>query len=131
MKHQHKYDAQGRQLCCTQEEKIYTKAGAKNLIDDGCCSSKNKKHDHAEHSDDDGHNHSHDADQSTFKMFLPSIISLVLLLAAIIFDNYLNPTWFSGRIRIAWYIVTYIPVGFPVIREAFESMRNQIGRAHV
>ncbi|MES2410611.1 MAG: heavy metal translocating P-type ATPase [Bacteroidota bacterium] len=124
-KHQHKYDAQGKQLCCTQEEKIYTKAGAKDLIqDDSCCTVKNKKH--QEHSEDDGHDHdhSHNANESTFQMFLPSIISLALLLTAISFDYYFKPVWFTGWIRIVWYVVAYIPVGFPVIKEAFESIEE-------
>lgn len=124
MKHQHKYDAQGKQLCCTQEEKIYTKAGAKDLIqDDSCCTVKNKKH--QEHSEDDGHDHdhSHNANESTFQMFLPSIISLALLLIAISFDYYFTPVWFTGWIRIVWYVLAYIPVGFPVIKEAFESIK--------
>ncbi len=30
--HKHTYDAQGKMTCCTQEEKIYTKAGAKELV---------------------------------------------------------------------------------------------------
>lgn len=125
MKHQHKYDANGKQLCCTQEGKIYTQAGAKNLIeDDSCCSVKKSKkyHDHADH---EGHDHSHDATQDTFTMFLPAIISLVLLLTAISFDNYFTPVWFTGWIRVIWYAAAYIPVGFPVIREALESIRNR------
>lgn len=123
MKHQHKYDAQGKQLCCTQEEKIYTKAGAKDLIqDDSCCTTKSKKH--HEHPEDDGHDHSHNANESTFKMFLPSIISLVLLLVAIAFDYYFTPVWFTGWLRIVWYVIAYIPVGFPVMKEAFESIRE-------
>ncbi|WP_262510848.1 hypothetical protein U0035_19440 [Niabella yanshanensis] len=32
MKPQHQYNAQGQQICCTQEQKVYTKAGAKELI---------------------------------------------------------------------------------------------------
>jgi len=125
MKHKHKYDAQGKQLCCTQEEKIYTKAGAKDLIqDDSCCTVKNKKH--KEHSENDGHDHdhSHNANESTFQMFLPSIISLALLLTAISFDYYFKPVWFTGWIRIVWYVIAYIPVGFPVIKEAFESIKE-------
>ena len=31
---------------------------------------------------------------------------------------------FQRLIRIAWYVVAYIPVGFPVIKEAFESIRK-------
>jgi len=112
MEHKHIYDTQGRQLCCTQEEKIYTKAGAKELV--------KEKHQH-DHSDDDGHDHSH-SDSSLFKMFLPSIVSLVFLLIAIYFDNLLKPEWFTGWIKIIWYVVAYIPVGLPVIKEAVESI---------
>lgn len=110
MEHKHIYDAQGKQLCCTQEEKVYTNAGAKDLI----------KQQH-KHSDDDGHEHSH-SDSSPMKMFLPSIISLVLLLIAIAFDNWFTQQWFTGWLRIVWYAVAYMPVGFPVIKEAFKSI---------
>ena len=110
--HKHIYNVQGKQLCCTQEEKIYTNAGAKELI--------KEKHQH-DHSDDDGHDHSH-SDSNLFKVFSPSIISLVLLLVAVYLDNFLKPEWFTGLVRIVWYVVAYIPVGFPVIKEAVESI---------
>ncbi|QQS29243.1 MAG: cadmium-translocating P-type ATPase [Sphingobacteriales bacterium] len=110
MEHKHIYDAQGKQLCCTQEEKIYTQAGAEDLI----------KQPH-EHSEDEEHDHSH-SENSAMKMFVPSIVSLVLLLIAIYFDNFLKPEWFTGWVRIVWYVVAYIPVGLPVIKEAFESI---------
>ncbi len=120
MEHKHKYDAQGKQLCCTpQEEKIYTDANAKKLLE--------KHHDedghNHQHSDDDGHNHG-STDKSTFQMFLPAIISFVLLMIAIAFDNWLPQTWFTGWVRIVWYVAAYAPVGFPVIKEAFESIRK-------
>lgn len=108
--HKHTYDAQGRMTCCTLEDKIYTDAGAKDLI--------GQQH---EHSDDDGHDHSGD-NSSSIQLFLPSIISLILLLVAIYFDNALKPEWFAGWIRIIWYVVAYIPVGFPVLKEAVESI---------
>src|SRR5690606_18614816 len=120
MEHKHKYDAQGKQLCCTaQEQKIYTDANAKKLLgkhhnEDG--------HNH-EHSDDDGHNHG-STNKSSFQMFLPAIISFALLMIAIAFDNWLPQSWFKGWVRIVWYVVAYIPVGFPVIKEAFESIRK-------
>lgn len=105
MKHQHKYDASGKQLCCTLEEKINQKS--------------------EQHSDDDGHNHEHSHEsESTLKMFVPAIISLTLLLIAIGFDNYFPQEWFKEWIRIGWYIVAYAPVGFPVIKEAIESIRK-------
>jgi Cd2+/Zn2+-exporting ATPase len=106
MEHQHQFDSNGKQLCCTLEEKI-------NKVTD-------------KHSHDDGHDHSHDHSEnsSAIKMFLPSIISLVLLLLAIGFDNYIEQSWFNGWVRIAWYIIAYIPVGFPVIKEALESIQK-------
>ena len=114
MEHQHKYDAQGKQLCCTQEAKIYTKAGAKELV-------KDHRNDHT----DDEHDHSHSVgNDSIFNMFLPAIISLVLLLAGIALDNWFPQTWFKDWVRITWYIVTYIPVGLPVLKEAIESIRK-------
>lgn len=114
--HKHTYDAQGRMTCCTQEEKIYTQAGAKELV--------NEKHQH-DHSDDDGHDHSHSgSNDSVFKMFLPAIISLVLLLTGIAMDNWLPQTWFTGWVRIIWYVVAYAPVGFPVLADAVKSIRK-------
>ena len=105
MKHQHQYDATGKQICCTLEEKI------------------NKKTEH--HSDDDGHDHDHsNSEKSTFQMFLPAIISFVLLIVAIGLDNYFPQSWFTGYVRLGWYILAYIPVGFPVLKEALESIRK-------
>lgn len=55
-------------------------------------------------------------------MFLPAILSLVLLLTGIVLDNYIKPDWFTGWTRIVWYAIAYMPVGLPVIKEAFESI---------
>jgi Cd2+/Zn2+-exporting ATPase len=116
MKHQHKYDANGKQLCCTLEEKINRKTDKQT----GCCSTDKEPENH---SDDDGHDHS-ETNQSSLQIFLPAIISFTLLLIAIAFDNYFPQTWFTGWVRIAWYVVAYLPVGIPVLKEAFESIRN-------
>lgn len=122
--HKHIYDAQGRQLCCTQEEKIYTKAGAKELVnthhkDDG------HDHDH-EHSDDDGHDHS-GGNESTIKLFMPAIISFVLLIIALAFDNNWipKPAFFKDWIRLAWFIIAYAPVGLPVMKEMLEAFTKK------
>lgn len=39
-------------------------------------------------------------------------------------DSYFPQEWFIGWMRIVWYCVAYLPVGFPVLREAFESIKN-------
>ncbi len=119
--HKHTYNAQGKQLCCTQEEKIYTKAGAKELVKGHY---KNDGHNH-DHSDDNGHDHSHSGGtDNVFKMFLPAIISLTLLLAGIAMDNWFPQTWFTDWVRIIWYVAAYAPVGLPVLKEAIESIRK-------
>lgn len=106
--------------CCTYTEKIYEKAGAKDLID-GTGKKSDHNHDHGGHSDDDGHDHSN-VEGSVFRLFLPAIISFVLLMVAITFDNWLPQSWFTGWLRTLWYVIAYIPVGLPVIRDAIVSV---------
>jgi Cd2+/Zn2+-exporting ATPase len=67
MEHKHTYDAKGKQLCCTQQEKIYTNAGASSLLEDG--HSKIDGHNHSEHSDEDGHDHSKGNDSVVKNVF--------------------------------------------------------------
>ncbi|REC80164.1 cadmium-translocating P-type ATPase [Chryseobacterium elymi] len=90
-----------------------------------CCSTKPKKkeqHTH-DHSEGDGHDHSHDTgDKTPFQMFLPAIISFLLLLIGIALDNYVKTEWFTGWVRLVWYLAAYAPVGIPVLKEAYESI---------
>jgi len=89
-----------------------------------CCSTKLKKEQHKhDHSEGDGHDHSHDTgDKTVFQMFLPAIVSFVLLLIGIALDNYIKTEWFTGWIRLVWYLAAYVPVGFPVLKEAWRSI---------
>lgn len=86
-----------------------------------CCS-----HDEPVHTNDDGHDHDHDhgAEGGLFRIFLPAITSFILLLIGIGLDQYFPQDWFSGYVRIAWYVIAYLPVGFPVLKEAYESIRK-------
>ena len=89
-----------------------------------CCSTKSKKDQNHSH---EGHNHEHSheaGDKSTFQMFLPAIVSFVLLLIGITLDNYIKPNWFTELTRLGWYLIAYIPVGLPVLKEAYESIIN-------
>jgi len=116
MAHQHIYDKEGNQLCCTpMEEKIYKDAGNNKYEEPkaDCC---NEDIGHKE-----THEHSHDNFNPT-KLFLPSIISAGLLGIALVFDYILMPAWFRGWIRIVWYCAAYIPVGLPVIADAVKSI---------
>ncbi|QQX78072.1 MULTISPECIES: heavy metal translocating P-type ATPase [Aequorivita] len=75
-----------------------------------------------EHSHDDGHNHSNPEKLGNFRTYLPSIFSFVMLIAGIAFDYFETFPHFSGWIRIVWYVVAYLPVGFPVIKEGWNSI---------
>ncbi|PPZ91797.1 cadmium-translocating P-type ATPase [Cloacibacterium normanense] len=142
--HTHTFDENGRQLCCTpQEGKIYKDAGAEKLVQDSCCTTSDKAnapltqktgvtdshkkdagHNHAdEHTDDDGHDHSTQG-KSTFQMFLPAIISFVVLMAGLGIDYLIPQSWFNDWLRVGWYAAAYLPVGLPVLKEAFESIRK-------
>jgi Cd2+/Zn2+-exporting ATPase len=123
MQHQHRYDAQGKQLCCTEEEKINQFADSPIKADttiSSCCATD----DHDEHADDhDDHDHSGGSD-NVFSMFIFPFISFAVLIIAILIDNYFPQSWFTGWLRTGWYIAAYLPVGFPVLKEAVESIRN-------
>lgn len=104
--HKHTDDEQGRMNCCSLEDEIGSQTEAKKTTEQTGT-----------------HDHSH-SDHGRMKMFLPSMISLVLLLTAIFFDYVRTPAWFTDWIRIVWYILAYAPVGFPVLKEAIESIRK-------
>ena len=131
MEHQHTYDKDGRQICCPQEEKIYQQADVtdiltdNNLKNDGHKDDDHKEHNHAEeHSDEDGHDHSSNENQGIFQLFLPAIISFNALLFGVCLDYYFESEWFRGWVRTALYVLAYIPVGLPVIEEAFGSIKK-------
>lgn len=77
-----------------------------------------------EHSHDDGHNHSSPEEISNFRTYLPAIFSFVMLIAGIAIDYFDAFPFFKGWIRVVWYTVAYIPVGFPVIKEGWESIKK-------
>lgn len=85
----------------------------------------NENHDHdPDHGHEHDHDHSHDMEGKTaFQLFLPSVISFVLLMTGLALDYWLKPDWFTGSLRIALYLLAYIPVGVPVIKEAIHSIR--------
>ena len=94
-----------------------------------CCSHEPKKtnsqisHSQNPHGNEN-HDHSHNfAHKTRLQLFFPSIISFILLMTGISFDYWLKPDWFSGLIRFVFYLVAYIPVGFPVMKEALHSFR--------
>lgn len=106
--HKHTYDAKGNMTCCTLEEKIDAKTGTPHLHAEGDQSHEEHNHDHEE--------------ESAWKEYLPAIISFIVLMSGIVLDNFIKPEFFKSYIRLVWYIVAYIPVGVPVIKDAINSI---------
>lgn len=74
-----------------------------------------------------GHTHDHGDQASVFRLFLPALVSFVLLLSGLAFDNgwLPRPSFFADHVRLAWYAIAYIPVGIPVILEMFRAFRKK------
>ena len=73
-------------------------------LDDGCC----------------GHEH-HTEANNKLKIYMPSIISFMLLISGIIID-YLNIEWFNNQIQLIWYSIAYLPVGLPVLKQGWDNI---------
>lgn len=86
-------------------------------------SHKDKNENNSEDSHD--HDHSHDSgEKTTVQHFLPAIISLTLLSIGLLLQYVLKPDWLNEGLRLALYLASYIPVGFPVIKEAWHSIKH-------
>ncbi|HEY1045851.1 MAG TPA: HAD-IC family P-type ATPase, partial [Bacteroidia bacterium] len=115
--HKHTYDSQGRMTCCSLEEKVYSKADAKDLLNINQGSISNDI-------EDENRNGKAQEQPSAWRPYIPSIISLVLLLTGIAMD-YFPVGFFKDYIRLSWYLLAYIPVGFPVMKEAWEALKKK------
>lgn len=75
-------------------------------IEEGCC------------------NHSSNSSKENkinFNIYLPAIISFLMLIIGIAID-YLKLPWFSAGVRVGWYLIAYLPVGFPVLKQGWNSI---------
>lgn len=58
--------------------------------------------------------------QSKWRVYLPAAVSFILLSAGLVLDHLLPYTFYNDYVRLAWYIVAYLPVGLPVLKESAE-----------
>lgn len=101
--HKHTYDENGNMTCCSLEEKINTDTNAQDLE----------------------HTPSHEGKESmgiALSPYLPASISFVLLLAGIVVDNFIEVTFFQGYVRLIWFAIAYLPVGWPVMKDAIRAI---------
>ena len=63
--------------------------------------------------------------KTIFAEYWKVVLSFILLISGIVM-NALDFTFFrEGYFSLAWYIVAYLPVGLPVMKEAWESMKDK------
>jgi Cd2+/Zn2+-exporting ATPase len=107
--HRHSYDQQGNMTCCSRTEAVYRNTG------DGP-----EVHTSGEPG---GHTHAH-SPATGLRPYLPALISLTGLLAGLGLDHWLQPSFFREPVRLAWYLLAYLPVAWPVIKDAVRTMRR-------
>ena len=84
----------------------------------------NSAHNHVHNEHDchlDDHDHS-SGEASVWKQYTPVLVSLTMLLIGMLLDNYTKFPFFKEYIRLSWYVVAYLLVGLPVVKEAFEGI---------
>lgn len=74
-----------------------------------------------QHSHDD--DHYHDDSSNNFKVYSPAIVSFSMLIIGIALD-YFDVTFFKDWLRIVWFAIAYLPVGFPVLEEGWNSIKK-------
>lgn len=80
---------------------------SKSNAEEGCCNTE-KSNNHEYHKTD-------------FKIYIPAIIGFLMLISGIAMD-YFGASFFKDSFRLIWFLIAYIPVGFPVIKQGWESI---------
>lgn len=84
--------------------------GKERIMSQDCCSTTtNSEHEH-------DHNH---GEVSLLKTYFPAILSGSMLALGIAMDYFNWEVYQNEILRILWYTVAYIPVGFPVLMQGF------------
>ncbi len=66
-----------------------------------------------------------EAGQPAWKTYLPVLASFALFAVGLLFDFVVKPAFFAGNIRLFWYLIAYIPVAYPVLRNAVQAMAQR------
>lgn len=69
-------------------------------------------------------NHCHTEKKKQTSPYLLPAISFLMLLGGIVMQAAEAP-FFNQTMRLCWYVLAYLPVGLPVMKEALESIREK------
>lgn len=79
----------------------------------------------AEVSCDCGHSHGHEG-KNALQIYIPLAISFFLLAIGILLDYQIIPNlFFQGVTRFVWYLAAFVPVSFPVIKNAIKAISER------
>ena len=67
--------------------------------------------------------HAHGTQAEAKASYVPTILSFLLLATGLLLD-YLNSPWFSGYLRLGTYGISYLLVGWRVLRHAITSLKS-------
>lgn len=71
------------------------------------------------------HNHTNASKVlSKWKLFFRPILAFVILCSALATEHLFKANWFEGRIALLWYGLAYLIVGFPVMKDAWKSIKK-------
>lgn len=56
--------------------------------------------------------------ESVWKTYMPIIVTVALFIGGVLLDFILKPLFFTGNIRLFWYIIAYLPVALPAFKHA-------------
>ena len=90
------------------------------MCDENCAVNDAQNQEHQEHEE---HSHDH-SDKGFFPLFIPAIFSFVFLVITLGIEYLWAPAWFSAYIPLLFYLVAYLPVGIPVLRDAWQSIKK-------
>lgn len=95
--------------------------------DEDCCAleEKNKEHSSEAHHDHEGHDHNHNHGTGLeWNAYFPAIFSWVLLVTGLALEYLVKAAFFEGWVKLIWYVLAYIPVGLPVLKGAWTSLKR-------
>jgi Zn2+/Cd2+-exporting ATPase len=75
-------------------------------------------------SNDHGPKNKASSNESFIFKYWKSALSLFLLLSGLTLDYLIQPHWFAEFFRFYWYSIAYVPVAFPVLKQAFIHLKK-------
>ncbi len=69
--------------------------------------------------------HNHNDEKTTtarFKTYIPALISFIVLILGLTIEHVLKIDFFEGWVSLFWYLMAYLPVALPVLKESWEAL---------